>query len=128
MAARPAARVTDMTACPMVAPGPVPHVGGPIIPPCCSTVIVCGMPQARVGDKAICAAGGPATIVSGSPTVFIGGAMAARIGDTTSHGGAIVTGCPTVLIGDVGGAMPSIAAGKPCLKAAASSGSAFVRA
>lgn len=95
----PAARVTDMTVCPMVAPGPVPHVGGPIIPPCQFNVHVCGMPQARVTDTAMCAAGGPAMIVTGAFNVLVGGQPAARIGDTTSHGGKIVSGCPTVLIG-----------------------------
>lgn len=27
-----AARVGDMHTCPMVLPGPVPHVGGPVLP------------------------------------------------------------------------------------------------
>jgi uncharacterized Zn-binding protein involved in type VI secretion len=93
----PAARVTDMHACPM-ATALVPHVGGPIIPPCCPTVIVGGMPQARIGDTALCT--GPLDIiVKGSATVLVGGMPAARIGDQTAHGGVIVTGCPTVLIG-----------------------------
>jgi uncharacterized Zn-binding protein involved in type VI secretion len=35
----------------------------------------------------------------GSPTVIICGQMAARIGDNTAHGGVIVSGFPTVLIG-----------------------------
>jgi uncharacterized Zn-binding protein involved in type VI secretion len=77
----------------------VPHVGGPIIPPCCPTVIVCGMPQARVTDMATCV-GPPDVIVKGSFTVFVGGLQAARLGDLTAHGGVIVTGCPTVIIGD----------------------------
>ena len=93
----PAARLGDMHACPMVT-GLVPHVGGPILPACCPTVISGGMPQARVGDLATCA-GGPDTIVQGSPTVLVGGSPAARIGDLTAHGGVIVQGCPTVLIG-----------------------------
>ncbi|VFU09598.1 PAAR repeat-containing protein (fragment) [Methylocella tundrae] len=38
-------------------------------------------------------------IVMGSTSVFIGGLMAARIGDLTAHGGVIVTGLPTVMIG-----------------------------
>jgi hypothetical protein len=40
--------------------------------------------------------------VQGSPTVLIGGQMAARLGDMTVHGGVIVIGDPTVLIGDGG--------------------------
>lgn len=101
----PAARVTDMTACPMATPAvvPVPHVGGPIAPPCCPTVHTGGVPQARVTDMSICAAGPPAQIVTGSPTVLVGGMPAARITDKTSHGGMIITGFPTVLIGTAGG-------------------------
>ena len=93
----PAARVTDMHVCPMVT-GVVPHVGGPIIPPCCPTVMIGFLPAARVGDMAVCA-GGPDVIALGSFTVFIGGMPAARMGDMTVHGGVIVIGCPTVIIG-----------------------------
>ena len=63
---KPAARVTDMHTCPM-ATGPVPHVGGPILP--------------------------------GQAQVLIGKLPAARMGDLTAHGGSIVLGWPTVLIG-----------------------------
>ncbi len=95
---KPAARITDMHTCPMVT-GVVPHVGGPIISPCCPTVLIGGLPAARVGDMAVCT--GPTdTIAMGSPTVQIGGQMAARIGDPTVHGGVIVVGLPTVLIGE----------------------------
>ncbi len=94
---QPAARVTDMHVCPMVT-GVVPHVGGPILPPGCPTVLIAGMPAARVGDMATCT-GPPDSIILGSFTVMIGGQPAARMGDTTAHGGSIVAGCPTVLIG-----------------------------
>ena len=93
----PASRITDMHVCPAVT-GIVPHVGGPIIPPCCPTVIVGGMPQARITDLAICV-GPPDIIVKGSATVLVGGLPAARIGDNTAHGGVIITGFPTVMIG-----------------------------
>lgn len=93
----PAARVTDMHTCPMVT-GTVPHVGGPILPPGCPTVLIGGMPAARVGDMATCA-GPPDAIAMGSMTVMIGGMPAARLGDLTAHGGVIVIGCPTVIIG-----------------------------
>jgi len=43
--------------------------------------------------------GPPDTILIGSTTVFIGGKMAARLGDQTAHGGTILLGCMTVLIG-----------------------------
>ncbi len=93
----PAARVTDMHVCPMVT-GVVPHVGGPILPPCMVTVITGKMPQARVTDMAVCV-GPPDVIVKGSATVLVGNLPAARIGDMTAHGGNIVMGFPTVLIG-----------------------------
>jgi uncharacterized Zn-binding protein involved in type VI secretion len=93
----PAARVTDMHVCPMVT-GVVPHVGGPILPPCCTTVLTGSLPQARVTDLATCV-GPPDMIVLGSFTVLVGGIPAARLGDPTAHGGAIVQGLITVLIG-----------------------------
>lgn len=93
----PAARVTDMHTCPMVTVL-VPHVGGPVLPPCAPTVIVGGLPQARVTDLCTCV-GPPDVIVKGSMTVIVQGLPAARIGDMTAHGGVIVTGFPTVMIG-----------------------------
>ncbi len=86
-----------MHTCPMVT-GTVPHVGGPVLPPGEPTVLIGGMPAARVGDMAVCT-GPPDSIAMGSATVFIGGMPAARMGDVTAHGGTIVAGCPTVLIG-----------------------------
>jgi uncharacterized Zn-binding protein involved in type VI secretion len=96
----PAARIGDMHVCPMVTPGlpPIPHVGGPVLPPGAVTVLVGGVPAATMGDMAVCV-GPPDTIVKGSATVMIGGKPAARLGDTCAHGGTIVVGCFTVLIG-----------------------------
>ncbi|HJZ56904.1 MAG TPA: PAAR domain-containing protein [Gemmataceae bacterium] len=94
---QPAARVTDMHTCPMVT-GVVPHVGGPILPPGCPTVLVGKMPAARATDMCTCT-GPPDTIAKGSVTVLIGKMPAARMGDLTAHGGAIVGGFPQVLIG-----------------------------
>ena len=96
----PAARAGDMHMCPMVTPGtpPIPHVGGPVLPPGCPTVLIAAMPAARATDMAICV-GPPDVIALGSFTVLIGGMPAARLGDMTAHGGSIVVGCPTVLIG-----------------------------
>ena len=93
----PAARMTDMHVCPMVTVL-VPHVGGPIIVPCCPTVLIGDLPAARITDMLICV-GPPDMIAMGSPTVLIGGLMAARMLDPTIHGGVIVIGWPTVLIG-----------------------------
>lgn len=94
----PAARVTDMHVCPLVDPGPKPHVGGPILPPGAPTVLIAGQPAAVVGDQCVCV-GPPDVIVAGSATVFFGGKPAARLGDSTAHGGTIVAGCPSVIIG-----------------------------
>ena len=93
----PAARITDMHVCPQVTVL-VPHVGGPILPPGCPTVLIGGLPAACVGDPATCV-GPPDAIAKGSATVLIGGRPAARMGDNCAHGGTIVAGCPTVMIG-----------------------------
>lgn len=93
---QPAARVTDMHTCPLC-DGPVPHVGGPILPGQ-GTVLTSGLPAARVTDQLVCV-GGPDVIALGSFRVFINKLPAARMGDITGHGGAIVIGCPRVLIG-----------------------------
>ncbi len=87
-----------MHTCPMVNPNGSPHVGGPVLPPGAPMVLIGGMPAARMGDMAACA-GPPDTIVQGSATVLIGGMPAARMGDMTAHGGQIVAGYPTVIIG-----------------------------
>ena len=96
----PASRVGDMHVCPMVTPGtpPIPHVGGPILPPGCITVLIGGMPAARVSDMCVCV-GPPDSIAMGSPTVLTANMMQARIGDPSVHGGSIVVGLPTVMVG-----------------------------
>jgi uncharacterized Zn-binding protein involved in type VI secretion len=95
----PAARITDLHVCPMLTPGvpPIPHVGGPIMAGC-PTVLIGGLPAARVGDMAICV-GPPDVVVKGSTSVLIGFMPAARMGDLTAHGGSIVLGFPQLLIG-----------------------------
>lgn len=92
----PAARISDMHTCPMTT-GVVPHVGGPVVVGC-PTVIVGNLPAARIGDMCVCV-GPPDTIAKGSATVMIGNMPAARLGDMTAHGGVIVVGYPTVMIG-----------------------------
>jgi uncharacterized Zn-binding protein involved in type VI secretion len=86
-----AARLTDLHVCPM-------HGGGPILSPGCPTVLIGGLPAARVTDILTCE-GPPDTVLEGSETVFIGGRPAARMGDPTAHGGEIAEGYPRVLIG-----------------------------
>jgi len=96
----PAARIGDMHVCPMATPAvvPIPHVGGPITGPGVLNVLIGGQPAAVTGDMATCA-GPPDSIIKGSSSVLIGNRPAARLGDVTAHGGSIVAGCPTVLIG-----------------------------
>ncbi len=97
----PAARLTDLTA----------H-GGVITAPGCPTVLIGGLPAARITDIHTCPmvtgiiphVGGP--IVLGSFTVLVGGLPQARVTDTLVCVGppdTIVMGCFTVLVGMVGG-------------------------
>ena len=92
----PAARMSDFHVCPLFN-GPQPHIGGPVVMGC-PTVLIGGLPAARVTDVCTCA-GPPDMIARGSATVLIGGLPAARQLDPTAHGGVVVTGFPTVLIG-----------------------------
>lgn len=86
-----AARVGDLHECPK-------HPDGVIAPTGCATVRIGARPAARVGDEADC--DGPRdAIVMGEPTVYIGDKMAARVGDPFDHGGVVVEGCATVLVG-----------------------------
>jgi uncharacterized Zn-binding protein involved in type VI secretion len=89
-----------MHACPMVTPAvpPIPHVGGPVTGPGVPTVLIGSLPAAVVGDMCVCV-GPPDSIVKGSATVFIGNKPAARMGDQCAHGGSIVLGLSTVMIG-----------------------------
>lgn len=90
-----------MHVCPMVTPGvpPIPHVGGPIVSPGAPTVLIGFLPAARITDMCVCV-GPPDLIAKGSPTVLTAFLLQARIGDLTVHGGNIVMGCPTVMVGD----------------------------
>jgi uncharacterized Zn-binding protein involved in type VI secretion len=93
----PAARLLDMHVCPMFT-GPVPHVGGPVIALPSHKVLTQYLPNAVLTDKAICV-GPPDMVAKGSATVLIGKKPAARLSDNCMHGGMIVLGCFTVLIG-----------------------------
>jgi uncharacterized Zn-binding protein involved in type VI secretion len=96
----PAARLTDFHECPMQTPSvpPIPHVGGPVVGPGEPTVLIGGLPAARVGDMLVCV-GPPDAIAKGSSSVTIGGMPAARMGDQTEHGGQILLGAFNVIIG-----------------------------
>ncbi len=91
-----AARIGDMHVCPMFT-GPVPHVGGPIVLGCFTVLTGC-VPQSTVSNMCVCV-GPPDVIAKGSATVLVGCLPAARMLDNTAHGGMIVVGCPTVIIG-----------------------------
>jgi uncharacterized Zn-binding protein involved in type VI secretion len=103
----PAARVTDMHTCPMITVL-VPHVGGPILPPGAPTVLIGGLPAATVTNMCTCV-GPPDVIIMGSTGVLINFLPAARMGDPTAHGGVIILGEPTVMIGEVGSPSPGSA-------------------
>ena len=86
----PAARITDM-----IVSTATLGIPTPIIPPGAPTVLIGGLPAARLGDTC-----GADAIVKGSATVMIGGMPAARVADLTAAGGAIMPpGALTVLIG-----------------------------
>ena len=106
----PAARVSDLHVCPLCV------VPSPIMPPGAITVIIGGLPAARMGDQCVCVPPPPAPpipppidlIIKGSMTVIIMGQPAARMLDNTVKGGIIMPPCcPTVLIGEVGVVPPT---------------------
>ncbi|WP_072053099.1 PAAR domain-containing protein [Hymenobacter terrenus] len=109
---KPSTRIGDNHLCPMT-DGPKPHVGGLVLPPGTPTVLVGGLPAATMGDMCLCVSPIPNSIALGSLGVFFGGRPAARMFDKTLHGGTLVKGDPTVLIGDVSAmAGPAIFPGK----------------
>ncbi|QXH49823.1 PAAR domain-containing protein [Pseudomonas fakonensis] len=92
MSGKPAARVSDPTACPIPGHGTNPLVSGS------PDVIFDGLPAARKNDLSAC--GSP--IVSGvAATVFINGQPAATLGSVGAHGNSVTSGSGTVIIGDV---------------------------
>ncbi|MEP7453589.1 PAAR domain-containing protein [Phyllobacterium sp. SB3] len=82
-----------MHTCPMVDPGPKPHVGGPVISTTQNFVKVNGIPMATVGSKCLCS-GVPTTaaITGGSSVAKINGRKIARITDSCEHGGKLIQG------------------------------------
>ena len=121
----PVARITDMHVCPMQTPAvvPIPHVGGPVVGPGAPTVMAGVMPVSVIGDTAVCV-GPPDIMVMGSFTVLACGKPVVRITDVTAHGGMVLVGAPTVLVGDSGGAGSAAA---QTMSAAKAGGSAFAR-
>ena len=83
--------------CPVIDPGPKPHVGGPIVQPGQAFVRFSGIPWAVVSGQSVCTGmPGPDPLVSGSAIVRINGMPVVRIGDSTAHGGKVVMGVPTL--------------------------------
>lgn len=92
----PSAILSANHVCPMVT-GVVPHVAGPVLSPSAATVLISNMPAVGSGSTVVCT-GPPDSVAMGSPTVLAGNIPLARLGDSCAHGGAIVTGAPTVLV------------------------------
>jgi uncharacterized Zn-binding protein involved in type VI secretion len=93
----PAARLGDNHTCPLINPDESPHTGGPVVEGY-ETVLIANASAARCGDQATCV--GPTdVIVTGADAVLIGQMPAAALGDQTAHGGVIVEGETSVLIG-----------------------------
>ncbi|AJO80440.1 MULTISPECIES: PAAR domain-containing protein [Pseudomonas] len=91
MSGKPAARVSDPTACPLPGHGTNPIVTGS------PNVIFDGLAAARKSDQSAC--GSPITGAVSS-TVFINGLNAATLDSTGGHGNIIIGGSGTVIIGD----------------------------
>jgi uncharacterized Zn-binding protein involved in type VI secretion len=89
--AKPAARITDPTSCPMPGHGPKAIASGS------PDVFFDGLAAARKGDACTC---GSALASAVSGTVFINGKNAALVGTTGTHGDVVIGGSGTVIIGD----------------------------
>jgi len=89
--AKPAARLTDPTSCPM------PGHGAQSIASGSPDVFFDGLAAARKGDTCTC---GSALVSGVSATVFINGKNAALVDTVGTHGDVVVGGSGTVIIGD----------------------------
>lgn len=91
MSGKPAARVSDPTACPMPGHGTNPIVSGS------PDVLFDGLPAARQGDTTACGSGLTGNLVS---NVFINGLPVATLGSLGDHGNVVIGGSGTVIIGN----------------------------
>ncbi|MGN8124650.1 PAAR domain-containing protein [Pseudomonas sp. 22082] len=89
--AKPAARITDPTSCPIPGHGPKAIASGS------PDVFFDGLAAARKDDTCTC---GSALASAVSSTVFINGKNAALVGTVGSHGDVVIGGSGTVIIGD----------------------------
>ncbi|WIF68069.1 PAAR domain-containing protein [Metapseudomonas otitidis] len=91
MSGKPAARLSDPTAC------PIPfHLINPIAVGS-PDVLFDGLPAARQGDPSAC---GGAMVANLIPNVLINGKPAVVVGSVGSHGNVVVSGSGTVVIGN----------------------------
>jgi len=102
----PAARLRDIHTCPESSSGR-DHEGGPIHAPGAKSVLFNHRAAARIGDVAICK-GPQDAVVTGNYTVLIEDSPAARLSDSTAHGGVIVTGSPDIFLGNTSDALDLI--------------------
>ncbi|RMR55157.1 PAAR domain-containing protein [Pseudomonas cichorii] len=91
MSGKPAARVSDPTACPVSGHGTNPIAAGS------GDVFFDGLPAARQGDASAC---GGALVGDLATTVLINGKPAATVGSVGSHGNKVTAGSGTVIIGN----------------------------
>ncbi|MGP6430086.1 PAAR domain-containing protein [Pseudomonas paraglycinae] len=91
MSGKPAARVSDPTACPLPGHGTNPIAAGS------GDVFFDGLPAAREGDASAC---GGAMVGDLATTVLINGKPAATVGSVGSHGNKVTAGSGTVIIGN----------------------------
>lgn len=82
--------------CPMVT-GVTPHVGGPIIGPGCTGILVDGVPISVMGDTCLCV-GPPDVIVQGYPGILADGVPIVVQNCMTAHGGTIPMGVAGVTV------------------------------
>jgi len=91
MSGKPAARVSDPTACPLPGHGTNPIVVGS------GDVFFDGLAAASQGDASAC---GGALVGDLATTVLINGKSAATVGSVGTHGNKVTAGSSTVIIGN----------------------------
>ncbi len=91
MSGKPAARLSDPTACPIPGHGTNPIVAGS------PDVLFDSLPAARQGDPSACGGTMASAVI---PNVLINGKPATTIGTVGSHGNVVIGGSGTVIIGD----------------------------
>ncbi|KOY02038.1 hypothetical protein AM274_12720 [Pseudomonas nunensis] len=97
MPGKPAARVSDPTACPLPGHGTNPIAAGS------GDVFFDGLAAARQGDASAC---GGAMVGGLATTVLINGKAAATVDSVGTHGNKVVAGSGTVIIGNSHSAVP----------------------